>query len=217
MAASRAAMTTERIMTDSISYATGSDGIATLTIDQPGKSMNVIGPEFVSELEAAIERAAGDASVKGIIVTSGKSSFVAGADLIAMEGLIVQARTAPPAEALKAAAHLTHVLRRLETCGKPVACAINGTALGGGFEIALACHYRVSADAGDIKIGQPEVQVGLCPGAGGTQRIPRLIGIMPALPMLLEGRNMTPAQAKSNGLIHEVVPASELLAAAKKW
>ena len=109
------------------------------------------------------------------------------------------------------------MLRRLETCGKPVACAINGTALGGGFEIALACHYRVSADGEGIKIGQPEVQVGLCPGAGGTQRIPRLIGIMPALPMLLEGRNMTPAQAKSNGLIHEVVPAGELLAAAKKW
>src|SRR5208282_1815239 len=194
-----------------------SDGIATLTIDQPGKSMNVIGPDFVSELEAAIERAAGDASVKGIIITSGKSSFVAGADLIAMEGLIAKARTAPPAEALKAAAHLTHVLRRLETCGKPAACAINGTALGGGFEIALACHYRVCADGQDIKIGQPEVQVGLCPGAGGTQRIPRLIGIMPSLPMLLEGRNMTPAQAKSNGLIHEVVPAAELLAAAKKW
>ena len=98
-----------------------------------------------------------------------------------------------------------------------MACAINGTALGGGFEIALACHYRVSANDEGIKIGQPEVQVGLCPGAGGTQRIPRLIGIMPALPLLLEGRNMTPAQAKSNGLVHEVVPAGELLAAAKRW
>ncbi len=204
-------------MTTSISYAAGSDGIATLTIDQPGKSMNVIGPEFVGEFEAAIERAASDASVKGIVIASGKSSFVAGADLIAMDRLIVQARTAPVAEALQAVSRFTNVLRRLETCGKPVACAINGTALGGGFEIALACHYRVSADGQDIKIGQPEVQVGLCPGAGGTQRIPRLIGIMPALPMLLEGRNMTPAQAKSNGLIHEVVPAGELLAAAKRW
>ena len=204
-------------MTTSISYAVDSDGIATLTIDQPGKSMNVVSPEFVAELEAAVERAAGDAAVKGIIVTSGKSSFVAGADLIGMEGMIVQARTAPPAEALKAVAHFTNVLRRLETCGKPVACAINGTALGGGFEIALACHYRVSADSESIKIGQPEVQVGLCPGAGGTQRIPRLIGIMTALPLLLEGKNMTPAKAKANGLVHEVVPAAELLAAAKKW
>ncbi len=204
-------------MTASISYAADSDGIATLTIDQPGKSMNVIGPDFVAEFEAAIARAAGDTSVKGIIVTSGKSSFVAGADLIAMEGLIAEAKTAPAAEALKGVLSFTNVLRRLETCGKPVACAINGTALGGGFEIALACHYRVSADGGDIKIGQPEVQVGLLPGAGGTQRIPRLIGIMPALPLLLEGRNLTPQQAKANGLIHEVVPASDLLAAAKTW
>ena len=155
--------------------------------------------------------------MKGIIVTSGKSSFIAGADLIGMEGLIAHARTAPPAEALKAVSSLTRVLRRLETCGKPVACAINGTALGGGFEVALACHYRVSADGDHIKIGLPEVQVGLLPGAGGTQRMPRLIGIMPALPLLLEGRHLSPQQAKGNGLIHEVVPASELLAAAKKW
>ena len=204
-------------MTSSISYAVDSDGIATLTIDQPGKSMNVIGQEFVGEFAEAIERAAGDASVKGIIVTSGKSSFIAGADLIGMEGLIAHARTAPPAETLKAVSSLTRVLRRLETCGKPVACAINGTALGGGFEVALACHYRVSSDGDHIKIGLPEVQVGLLPGAGGTQRLPRLIGIMPALPLLLEGRNLTPGQAKGNGLLHEVVPASELLAAAKKW
>ena len=200
-----------------ISYSADGEGIATLTIDQPGKSMNVIGPEFVDEFEAAIERAAGDAAVKGIIVTSGKSSFVAGADLIGMQALIVQARAAPTAEALKASSRLTAVLRRLETCGKPVACAINGTALGGGFEIALACHYRVAADYDGIKIGQPEVQVGLLPGAGGTQRIPRMIGIMPALPLLLEGRNLTPQQAKANGLINEVVPPSELLAAAKRW
>ncbi len=204
-------------MTSSISYAVDSDGIATLTIDQPGKSMNVVGPEFVAELGAVIERAVGDVSVKGIILTSGKSSFVAGADLIGMEGMIVAAKTAPVAEALKAVLHFTQVLRRLETCGKPAACAINGTALGGGFEIALACHYRVAADSESIKIGQPEVQVGLCPGAGGTQRIPRLIGIMPALPLLLEGKNMTPAKAKAAGLIHEVVPAADLLAAAKRW
>jgi 3-hydroxyacyl-CoA dehydrogenase / enoyl-CoA hydratase / 3-hydroxybutyryl-CoA epimerase len=204
-------------MTDSITYAVDADGIATLSIDQRDKSMNVIGTAFVEEFAAAIERAAGDASVKGIIVTSGKSSFVAGADLIAMEGLITLAQTAPAAEALQGTLRFTNVLRRLETCGKPAVCAINGTALGGGFEIALACHYRVSADGEGIKIGQPEVQVGLLPGAGGTQRIPRLIGIMPALPVLLEGRHMTPQQAKSSGLIHEIVPASELLAAAKRW
>jgi 3-hydroxyacyl-CoA dehydrogenase/enoyl-CoA hydratase/3-hydroxybutyryl-CoA epimerase len=204
-------------MTNSISHAVDNDGIATLTIDQPDKSMNVIGPDFVDEFEAAILRVAGDASVKGIIITSGKSSFVAGADLIAMEGIISHARTAPASEGLKGVLRFTNVLRRLETCGKPVVCGINGTALGGGFEIALACHYRVCADGENIKIGQPEVQVGLLPGAGGTQRIPRLIGIMPALPLLLEGRHLSPQQAKSSGLVHEVVPASELLATAKKW
>jgi 3-hydroxyacyl-CoA dehydrogenase / enoyl-CoA hydratase / 3-hydroxybutyryl-CoA epimerase len=155
--------------------------------------------------------------VKGIIITSGKSSFVAGADLIAMEGMIHHARSAAASEALKAVLQFSNVLRRLETCGKPVACAINGTALGGGFEIALACHYRVSAAGENIKIGQPEVQVGLLPGAGGTQRIPRLIGIMPALSLLLEGRHLSPQQAKSSGLIHDVVPASRLLATAKNW
>ena len=120
-------------MTSSISYAVDEDGIATLTIDQPGKSMNLIGQDFVEEFGSSIERAARDAAVKGIIVTSGKSSFIAGADLIGMAAFIAHARTAPPAEALKAISRLTQVLRRLETCGKPVACAINGAALGGGF------------------------------------------------------------------------------------
>jgi len=200
-----------------ISYDVDADGIATLTIDQPGKSMNVISPEFTEELSDAIERAAADASVKGIVITSGKSSFVAGADLIGMSGMIAEARKAPPAEALKLSSRLSLVLRRLETIGKPVATAINGTALGGGFEIALATHYRVAADDESIKIGQPEVQVGLLPGAGGTQRIPRLIGIMASAPLLLEGKHLSPAQAKSSGLLHDVVPAGELLAKAKAW
>ncbi len=204
-------------MTSSISYAVDGDGVATLTIDQPGKSMNLIGQDFVAEFAASIERAAADASVKGVIVTSGKSSFIAGADLIGMDRLVTLARTAPPAETVKAVSSLSRVLRRLETCGKPVACAINGAALGGGFEVALACHYRVATDDDRIKIGLPEVQVGLLPGGGGTQRLPRLVGIMPALPLLLEGRHLTPQQAKGAGLIHEVAPAGELLAAAKKW
>jgi len=201
----------------SISYQVDADGIATLTIDQPGKSMNVISPEFTEELSEAIERAAADASVKGIVVTSAKSSFVAGADLIGMSGMIEHARKVPPAEALKVSSRLTEVLRRLETIGKPVATAINGTALGGGFEIALATHYRVAADDESIKIGQPEVQVGLLPGAGGTQRIPRLIGIVASAPLLLEGKHLSPTQAKSSGLIHDVVPAGELAAKAKAW
>src|SRR5271166_5012045 len=128
MAGSSPAMTrSEETMTNSISYAVDSDGIATLTIDQPGKTMNVIGPDFVNEFQQAIGAAATDANVKGIIITSGKSSFVAGADLIGMEGMIAQAKTMPPQEALEGVLSFTQVLRRLETCGKPVACAINGT------------------------------------------------------------------------------------------
>jgi 3-hydroxyacyl-CoA dehydrogenase/enoyl-CoA hydratase/3-hydroxybutyryl-CoA epimerase len=203
-------------MTQAITTAV-EEGVAVLTIDQAGKSMNVIDGALVSEMEAAIEKAAGDATVKGIVIASGKSSFVAGADLLSMEGMMAMAREAPLEKALAASSHLSRVLRRLETCGKPVACAIGGTALGGGFEIALACHYRVCADGDDVKLGQPEVQVGLLPGAGGTQRIPRLIGIMPALPLLLEGKNMTPQLAKGTGLVHEVVARDQVLAAAKAW
>ncbi len=204
-------------MTQSIAYHVDSDGIATFTLDQAGKSMNVIDGGLVSELEAGIERAATDVAAKGILITSGKSSFVAGADLINMGQMLAHAKHAPLAEALAASSHLSRVLRRLETCGKPVACAINGTALGGGFEIALACHYRVAAEDAKVQIGQPEVQVGLLPGAGGTQRIPRLIGIMASLPILLEGKPMTPVKAKSAGLIHEVGPRDQVVAMAKAW
>lgn len=204
-------------MTNSIAYAVDGDGICTLTIDQKDKSMNVIDPALTQELADMIARAASDAAVKGIIITSGKSSFVAGADLIGMSAMMAHAKTAPMAEAFAVTSAFTKVLRKLETCGKPVVCAINGTALGGGFEIALACHYRVAADNEKIQIGQPEVQVGLLPGAGGTQRIPRMIGIMPALPILLEGKPLSPTKAKGAGLINAVVPAGELLAAAKTW
>ena len=204
-------------MTNSIAYAVDENGIVTLTIDQAHRSMNVIDPTFVSELDFAVEKAKNDAAVKGILITSGKRSFVAGADLIAMESMMAEARTAPVAQALAASSALSRVLRQLETCGKPAACAINGTALGGGFEIALACHYRVAADGADVKIGQPEVQVGLLPGAGGTQRIPRLIGIMPALPLLLEGKHLSPQQAKATGLIHEAVPGDQVVSLAKAW
>src|SRR4030081_588509 len=109
------------------------------------------------------------------------------------------------------------ILRRLETLGRPVVAAINGTALGGGFEICLACHHRIAAANPRAKVGQPEVKIGLLPGGGGTQRIPRLIGVMNAAPILLEGKDLTVDAAKGLGLIHDVVPAVQLLTRAKAW
>ena len=108
-------------------------------------------------------------------------------------------------------------LRKLETCGKPVAAAINGLALGGGLEVTLACHYRVVADNPKIQLGLPEAKVGLLPGGGGTQRLPRLIGAQAALPLMLQGKSLDPQEALAQGIVHEVVPADELVADAKTW
>ena len=112
---------------------------------------------------------------------------------------------------------LNKTFRALETCGKPVVAAINGLALGGGLEICLASHYRIVADNPKIKLGLPESKVGLLPGAGGTQRLPRLLGVMKAAPYLLEGKTMSPQEALALGVVHEVVPEAELITAARKY
>jgi 3-hydroxyacyl-CoA dehydrogenase / enoyl-CoA hydratase / 3-hydroxybutyryl-CoA epimerase len=193
------------------------DGIATLTIDQPGRTMNVIDTAFSGHFAIAVEGLLGDPTVKGVIITSAKKDFMAGADLIGFSAWMDTARTQPVAEVYGELVKFSRTLRRMETGGKPFVCAIAGTALGGGFEIALACHYRVAADIPSAKLGLPEVQVGLLPGAGGTQRLPRMIGIQAALPLLLEGRHLDPKKALAGGLIHAVVPAGELLSAARAW
>jgi 3-hydroxyacyl-CoA dehydrogenase/enoyl-CoA hydratase/3-hydroxybutyryl-CoA epimerase len=145
------------------------DGIALLTIDVPGKPMNVMDPGFNRDFSEAIERLAGDDAVRGVIVTSAKADFMAGADLkwllseLANEGQVEQV--------FERHFFVNRMLRRMETCGKPFVAAINGTALGGGLEVCLACHYRVAADNPRTKLGLPEVTVGLLPGGGGTQRL----------------------------------------------
>lgn len=205
-------------MTNVIKYELDSDGIALLTIDVPGKSMNVMTQEFMEQLENLVPQLAEDDAVKGIVITSGKKgAFIAGADLSMLLGMTEMAHTASPEELFKTQFRLNKILREIETCGKPVAAAINGLALGGGLELTLACHYRVIADNPKIKLGLPEVMVGLLPGGGGTQRLPRLMGIQMALPYLLQGKNMTPKQAKMNNVVHEIVPEDEVVAAAKKW
>jgi len=198
------------------------DGIALITFDVPGRSMNTITQSVTRELPQIVERIKTDAAIKGAIFTSGKATgFCAGADLGELGGQAGAGAPQSAEEKLKAAFEgsysLNKMLRALETCGKPVAAALNGLALGGGLEIALACHYRVVANNPKIQLGLPEAKVGLFPGAGGTQRLPRLIGAMKAAPLLLEGKPSSPAEAKALGFIHEVVEPGQEVAAAKTW
>ncbi len=199
------------------------DGILLLTIDCPGLSMNVITAEVQRDLAAAIVRLKTDDAVKGAVLTSGKASgFMAGADLKGMGAMFSGGAALPEGKSKVAALFdgvftLNKMLRDLETCGKPVAAAVNGLALGGGLEFVLACHYRVVADNPRITLGLPEVMVGLFPGAGGTQRLPRLMGVQPALMYLLQGKNMSPQEALGFGVVQAVVPAADVVATAKAW
>jgi 3-hydroxyacyl-CoA dehydrogenase/enoyl-CoA hydratase/3-hydroxybutyryl-CoA epimerase len=202
-------------MTQNIRYSVDADGIALLTIDVPDRPMNVLTPGFVAELGECIEKVAGDASVRGAVVTSGKPSFMAGADIKDMVGAFARGMTA--AQGAEYSQRLSKLFRRMESCGKPFAAAINGVALGGGFELALACHYRVIEDGPKAGVGLPEVTIGLLPGAGGTQRVPRLIGIPEALRLITEGRQLAPADALRKGLVNEVAPAGEIVERARQW
>ncbi|HRD85551.1 MAG TPA: 3-hydroxyacyl-CoA dehydrogenase NAD-binding domain-containing protein [Rubrivivax sp.] len=193
------------------------EGFALLTIDYPGKTMNVIDQAFMDSLQACIERVKSDAAIRGAIVTSGKDAFVAGADLMAMEANLDNTADDPVEVAFEKYGSLSRVFRKLETCGKPFVAAINGTAMGGGFELALACHHRILSNAPSAVVGLPEVQVGLLPGAGGTQRLPRLIGIQAAMPYLMEGKHASPEQALKAGLVHALAAPDELLEAARAW
>ena len=200
------------------------DGIVTLSWDVPGRTMNVLTGSAIAELAAVAEKVAGDSAIKGLVITSGKTNgFCAGAALDEMEGSASGAGQKPATQEEAAALRYQgvlqfhHALRKLETCGKPVAAAINGLALGGGLEVTLACHYRVVADNPKIQLGLPEAKVGLLPGGGGTQRLPRLIGAMQALPLILQGTNSDPKKALGLKMVHAVVPAGEVVAAAKKW
>ena len=201
------------------------DGVALVTWNAPGRSMNVIDAIAVTELSAIVEQIAADAAVKGAIVTSGKETFCAGADLTMLEALArnfaqvaaSQGEQAASARLFEESRKFSMLCRRLETCGKPWVAALNGTALGGGFELALACHHRVAAESDKTRLGLPEVKVGLFPGAGGTQRVARIMQPGDALQFLLKGEQISVARAKATKLIDDVVPAEDLMAAAKNW
>src|SRR5258707_1516485 len=174
---------------------TDANGIALVTWDTPGRSMNVLDETSINELEAIVKQTSADAAVKGVVITSGKEALSAGADLSMLEGM-----NRTYAEMLKAkgeeaanqmlfdqSRRFSQVFRSIETSGKPWVAAINGLALGGGFELTLSCHYRVAADNPKTPLGLPEGKVGLFPGAGATQRVPRIVSPPHAMQLLLKG------------------------------
>jgi 3-hydroxyacyl-CoA dehydrogenase / enoyl-CoA hydratase / 3-hydroxybutyryl-CoA epimerase len=201
------------------------DGIALITWDMADRSMNVITTGVIEELGALVDKVSADPAIKGVVVTSGKDAFCGGADLTMLEGMgamfanLVRTKGEEAAAAFvfEESRKLSQVYRRIETCGKPWVCALNGTAMGGGFEFALACHHRIATDNPKTRLGLPEIKVGLFPGAGGTQRVARMIPPADALQFLLKGEQLKVDRAKAMKLIDAVVPQADLITAAKDW
>ncbi|MEJ6781987.1 3-hydroxyacyl-CoA dehydrogenase NAD-binding domain-containing protein [Aminobacter sp. Piv2-1] len=198
------------------------DGIALVTWNMPDRSMNVFTEEVMNELDKIIDQVVADAAIKGAVITSGKETFSGGADLTMLQkmlGIYAKEKSKNPEKAAKLlfdnAGRMGALWRKLETCGKPWVSAINGTCMGGAFELSLACHGRVAADSDKVKMALPEVKVGIFPGAGGTQRVPRLADPQSALQMLTSGQNLTPQKAKGMNLIHEIAEPKKLIEAAK--
>ncbi|MCP2166383.1 3-hydroxyacyl-CoA dehydrogenase NAD-binding domain-containing protein [Goodfellowiella coeruleoviolacea] len=206
--------TTENAV-EGIRYALdGADGIVTLTLDMPG-SANVMNAAYGAAMGAAVDRLERERdSVRGVIITSAKKTFFAGGDLTVLIGVTED----NVEEFLAGLDAIKAQFRRLEQLGVPVVAALNGSALGGGWELALACHRRICLDADHVRIGLPEVTLGLLPGAGGVTRMVRLLGVAAALPLLAEGRQLRPAQALRAGLVHELAADhDDLLARARAW
>ena len=183
------------------------DGIATVTVNRPDK-LNALNDQVRAELDDAVERITTAPEIRGAIITgAGPKAFIAGADIgdLSRQG---------PFDGKARAMRGQGVLRRLETCGKPVIAAVNGYALGGGCELAMACHLRLASDT--AKFGQPEVKLGIAPGYGGTQRLPRLVGKGVALHLILSGEMIDAQEAYRIGLVNKVLPAAELLAESEK-
>jgi 3-hydroxyacyl-CoA dehydrogenase/enoyl-CoA hydratase/3-hydroxybutyryl-CoA epimerase len=186
------------------------DGVRLLTLATPG-TVTTLSAEVNAELATVVDRALKDPEVKGIVITSNKSDFAAGGDLDELR----RCKVAAEAEGL--VAPFVALLRRMETSGKPVVAALNGTALGGGLELALGCHRRIAAERSDAVFGLPEATIGLMPGAGGTQRLPRLTGLEQAADLILEGRRLDLDAARRLGIIDDVVPPEQLIDRAKAW
>jgi 3-hydroxyacyl-CoA dehydrogenase/enoyl-CoA hydratase/3-hydroxybutyryl-CoA epimerase len=201
------------------------DGIALITWDMADRSMNVITMDLIAELGTVVDKVTNDAAIKGVVITSGKQAFCGGADLAMLEGMRglytdmvrKQGEEAAAKMVFDESRKLSQLYRRIETSGKPWVCALNGTAMGGGFELALACHYRVASDDTKTRLGLPEIKIGLFPGAGGTQRVARMLQPADALQFLLKGDQLKVDRAKAMKLIDAVVPNGDLVKAAKDW
>jgi 3-hydroxyacyl-CoA dehydrogenase/enoyl-CoA hydratase/3-hydroxybutyryl-CoA epimerase len=210
-------------MTD-FTYAVDADGVATITWDVPGKSMNVMSLAGFQELSAAVDLGLADPGVRGLVITSGKKDFAGGMDLNVIAKMRDDAGAEPARGLYEGVMAMHAILRKIERAGmdpktlkggKPIAAALPGTALGIGLEVPLACHRIFAADNPKAKIGLPEIMVGIFPGAGGTTRLSRKLGAMAAAPLLLEGKLHDPKGAKAAGVIDEVV--DDPVAAAKAW
>src|SRR3954466_15203152 len=200
-------------MASALRFETGAEGVALVLYDVPGEPVNTLRDSFQHDFDEVFGKLAEDATVKAIVIASAKpDSFVVGADV----EMLARVKTAAEATALARGGQ--QAMQRLEDLGKrkPVVAAIHGPALGGGLELALASTYRIASDSSKTQLGQPEVQLGLIPGAGGTQRLPPLIGIAAALDMILAGNPVRAARARKLGLVDEVVPKAILLKVARR-
>jgi 3-hydroxyacyl-CoA dehydrogenase/enoyl-CoA hydratase/3-hydroxybutyryl-CoA epimerase len=201
---------------NTIAWEKDADGIVTLTMDDPTGSANVMNDAYIESMGKAVDRLVAEKdSITGVVITSAKKTFFAGGDLTSM----IKAGPEDAGQFFDTVQTVKKQLRTLETLGKPVVAAINGAALGGGLEIALACHHRIAADVNGSQLGLPEVTLGLLPGGGGVTRTVRMFGIQNAFVNILsQGTRFKPAKAKEIGLVDEVLPTvEELLPAAKAW
>jgi 3-hydroxyacyl-CoA dehydrogenase / enoyl-CoA hydratase / 3-hydroxybutyryl-CoA epimerase len=198
-----------------IALSVAADGVAVALMDMPGRPFNVFSDAMIDELAGVLDRVDSDPNIRALVFASGKDAFMAGADLAMVRGFATMRFDHTPEQIRATFSRLGRLILRLERLAKPTVAAVNGLALGGGLELALACRYRVMADRPEARLGVPEVKLGLLPGAGGTQRLPRLIGVEAAVKLLLTGEPVTPREALSLGLVDVLEPPVSVLAAAK--
>ena len=196
----------------SFQYKSDQDDIVTITMDMPEREVNVINKDFFDYFQESISKLKNEKKLRGVILTSSKKTFLAGGDIDMLFAM------SDPEEAFNMSEFGKKLFLEFETLGVPIVAALNGSALGGGMELALACHYRISINRAEIKFGFPEVTLGLLPGGGGITRLVRLLGLEKAMDFLIEGKQISSNKAKSEGLIHDMaIDSKELLKKSKEW